>query len=49
MLLHAGVLPKPLPDLEVLQPNKVLASEVVAVRKMRAEGTKDMRLVSASP
>lgn len=46
-LSSTGTLPPPIPECELLQPNKVLAEQVVVVRRARAEGTKAVRLVQA--
>eukprot|EP00195_Chlamydomonas_chlamydogama_P011884 CAMPEP_0202890548 /NCGR_PEP_ID=MMETSP1392-20130828/910_1 /ASSEMBLY_ACC=CAM_ASM_000868 /TAXON_ID=225041 /ORGANISM="Chlamydomonas chlamydogama, Strain SAG 11-48b" /LENGTH=466 /DNA_ID=CAMNT_0049574137 /DNA_START=156 /DNA_END=1559 /DNA_ORIENTATION=+ len=47
-LAASGTVPAPLPELQLLQPNKVLATQVVTVRKARTEGSKDLKQVQST-
>ena len=44
----AGCPPAPIPDLQLLQPNAVLAREFVTVRKARTAGSKELQHVQAA-
>eukprot|EP00798_Chlamydomonas_sp_ICE-L_P025200 gene25200-10840_t len=44
----SGLAARRLPEIELLQPNKVLGEQLVGVRKGRTEGTKDLKAVQGN-